>query len=52
MECHVRDKLNPLLKSEYFDGLMQDCNISIANALEILQSCTKASIFGAGGGGE
>ena len=23
------------------DGLVQDCNISIANALEILQSCTK-----------
>ena len=24
-----------------FDGLMQDCIISIANALEILQACTK-----------
>ena len=23
------------------DGLVQDCSISIANALEILQSCTK-----------
>ena len=27
-----------------FDGLVQDCSISIANALEILQSCTKPSI--------
>ena len=26
------------------DGLVQDCSISIANALEILQSCTKPSI--------
>ena len=29
-----------------FDGLVQDCSISIANALEILQSCTKPSIYG------
>ena len=28
----------------YINGLVQDCSISIANALEILQSCTKASI--------
>ena len=28
----------------YIDGLRQDCSISIANALEILQSCTKPSI--------
>ena len=27
------------------DGLMQDCGNSIANTLELLQSCTKASIF-------
>ena len=26
------------------DGSVQDCNISIANALEILQSCTEPSI--------
>ena len=26
-----------------FDGLVQDCNISIANALGILQSCTNPS---------
>ena len=29
----------------YFDGLVQDCSISIANALEILQFCTKPSIL-------
>ena len=29
----------------YIDGLIQDCSISIANALEILQSCTKPSTF-------
>ena len=29
----------------YNDGLVQDCSISIANALEILQSCTKPSIW-------
>ena len=33
-----------LLKS-HIDGVVQDCPISTANALEILQSCTKASIF-------
>ena len=29
----------------YIDGLVQDCSISIANALEILQSCTKPLIY-------
>ena len=28
----------------YFDGLVQDCSNSIANALELLQFCTKPSI--------
>ena len=28
----------------YIDGLVQDCSISIANAMEILQSSTKPSI--------
>ena len=28
----------------HLDGSVQDCSISIANALEILQSCTKPSI--------
>ena len=26
----------------YIDSLVQDCSLSFANALEILQSCTKA----------
>ena len=30
----------------YIIGLMQDCSISIADAMEILQSCTKLSIDG------
>ena len=30
----------------HINGLVQDCSISIAKALEILQSCTKPSIFG------
>ena len=25
---------------QYIDGLVQDCSNSIANALELLQSCT------------
>ena len=29
----------------YIDRLMQDCSISIANTLEIPQSCTKPSIW-------
>ena len=29
----------------YIDGLVQDCSISIALAMEILQSCTKPSIW-------
>ena len=29
---------------ECFDGLVQDCSNSIANALELLQSCTKPTI--------
>ena len=32
-------------KVGYIKGLAQDCSNSIANALELLQSCTKASIF-------
>ena len=28
----------------HFDGLVQDCSKSIANALELLQSYTKSSI--------
>ena len=36
---------NGVLVSEYIYGLVQECSISIANALEILQSCTKPSIL-------
>ena len=28
----------------YIDGLVQDCSNSIANTLELLQSCSKPSI--------
>ena len=31
--------------AKYIDGLVQDCSNSIANALELLQSCTKSSIY-------
>ena len=37
-----------MLAIYYFDGLVQDCSNSIANALEILQSCTKPYRFGLG----
>ena len=33
--------LTILLLKYDFDGLVQDCSISIANSLEILQSCLK-----------
>ena len=32
------------LHHNHFDGLAQDCSNSIANALELLKSCTKPSI--------
>ena len=40
---HVHDTCLCLWSS--FNGLAQDCSITIANALEILQSCTKPSIW-------
>ena len=33
------------VSSLHIDGLVQDCSISIANALEILQSCTNLMIY-------
>ena len=30
--------------TDHIDGLVQDCSNSIANALELLQSCAKPSI--------
>ena len=42
---HFRKMLGCLMRyCNYFDGLAQDCSISIINALEILQSCTKPAI--------
>ena len=37
--------LKSLLQQDNIDGLVQDCSNSIANALELLQSCTKPSIL-------
>ena len=34
-----------MINQQYIDGLLQDCSNSIANALELLQSCTKPSIL-------
>ena len=34
-----------LIFNEHIDGLMQDCSNSIANTLELLQSCTKLSVW-------
>ena len=34
-----------MFRGHYFDGLVQNCSNSIANALELPQSCTKPSIF-------
>ena len=31
--------------TNHYDGLVQDCSNSIANALELLQSCTKPSVI-------
>ena len=36
---------NTLCKIIYIDGLVQDCSNSIANALELLQSCIKPYIY-------
>ena len=33
------------INNTYIHGLVQGCSISIANALEILQSCTKSSVW-------
>ena len=36
---------NEVTEVEHIDSLVQDCSISIAVAMEILQSCTKPSIY-------
>ena len=35
-----------LILYAHIDGLVQDCSNSIANALELLQSCIKSSMYG------
>ena len=43
------DIIGPLAAVEYYydiEFLAEDCSNSIANALELLQSCTKPSIYG------
>ena len=45
--CYTETGDKPSLEPSllmHIDGLDQDCNISIANAVEILQSCTKSLI--------
>ena len=38
-------KILSIVLLEHIDGLVRDCNFSIANALKIQQSCTKPSIY-------
>ena len=40
-----RWSMGPRGSMSHIEGLVQDCSISIANAMEILQSCTKPSIY-------
>ena len=42
--CWIYFWKHKYVAADYIDGLVQDCSISIANALAILQSCTKPSI--------
>ena len=43
---HLPDFQNcAFLNTDSIDGLVQDCCISIGNALEILQSCTKPEVY-------
>ena len=39
-----KEGISTICSSLYIDGLVQDCSNSIANALELLQSCTKPSM--------
>ena len=39
----ISNNLHPILQEYHADDLVQDCSNSIANALELLQSCTKPS---------
>ena len=49
LASHVCWKLNVStnwILRKPIDGLVQDCSNSIAKALELLQSCTKPSMYG------
>ena len=37
--------MDSFMVADHIDGLVQDCSNSIANALELLQSCSKPSIY-------
>ena len=41
MKEPIKDTTKLIWAALYVDDLVQDCSISIANALEILQSCTE-----------
>ena len=41
----LRSKVSGHWKQPHIDGLVQDCSISSALAMEILQSCTKPSTY-------
>ena len=41
---HDELTVKPMVECYYVNGLLQDCSNSIANALELLQSCTKPSL--------
>ena len=43
--CHLTMEELPLSRQDHFNGLVQDCSKSIANAMELLQSCTKTLIL-------
>ena len=40
IEGHIETYSNDQIQYHYIDGLVQDYSNSIANALELLQSCT------------
>ena len=42
--CDISECPMQFIKYYDIDGLVQDCSNSIANALELLQSCSKPSI--------
>ena len=43
MDCIWDERESSMLMHDNMDGLVQDCSNSIANTLQLLQSCTKPS---------